>query len=98
MKDTKVKSLQPNVKEANNKDSLDGKELVQREEVKDSPFSIVTIEGESFGVMGEYRLTEKKSSKATIKRELEKITWNRIIQVIMLLDDVKDRAKNLKVE
>jgi len=94
MKDTKLKQLQPNVKEVNNKDSLDGKQTIEREEIKDSPFHVITIEGESFGVMGEYRLTEKAQSKKEVIEQLEKITWNRIIQVIMLLEEVKTKLND----
>ena len=44
--------------------------------------------------MGDYRLTEKSRSTSKIKEDLEKITWNRIVQVIMLLDEVKTKINN----
>ena len=44
--------------------------------------------------MGDYRLTEKAKSKDEVVKELEKITWNRIVQVIMLLEDVKTKMNN----
>lgn len=95
MKDTKLKQLQPNVKEANNKDSGDGnKQTIERIEIKDSPFHVITIDGESFGVMGDYRLTEKAKSKDVVIEELSKITWNRIVQVVMLLEEVRTKINN----
>ena len=87
-----------NAEEVHNKDSGTSKkettETIKREEIKDSPFHVITIKGESFGVMGDYRLTEKSRSTSKIKEDLEKITWNRIVQVIMLLDEVKTKINN----
>ena len=84
-----------NAEEVHSKDSgTSKKETIKREEIKDSPFHVITIEGESFGVMGDYRLTEKSRSATKIKDELKKITWNRIIQVIMLLEEVKTKINN----
>lgn len=68
-------------------------ELVGREEIKNSPFHVVTIDGESFGVMGDYRLTEKNRSKKEVVKQLKSITWNRVIQVIMILEEIKSKNK-----
>ena len=81
----------PTVEETNssgslNVESAEGSELISREEITDSPFVIITTENGSFGCMGKYRITEI-GSKAEIKKELKKITWNRIVQVILLLQD-----------
>jgi hypothetical protein len=81
------KSLK-SVKEVNKKDS-GNKELIKKEEIKDSPFTVVTINGESFGVMGGYRVTKKTGTVEQIKKELEKITWNRIVQVMMILKELQ---------
>ena len=64
---------------------------VNREKVKDSPFEIISMEGYHFGVMGDYRITDKGNSKEEIKESLESITWNRLIQVIMILDELKEK-------
>lgn len=83
--------------EVNNKDSGSGNQTIKRTEIKDSPFHVITIDGESFGVMGDYRLTEKAGSEKEVKAELKKITWNRIVQVIMILEEVKTKFnKKLK--
>ena len=66
-------------------------ELVKREPVKDSPFEIVTVDGESFGSMGNYRITEKYKDIKKLRSDLNKITWNRIIQLIMILDDINKK-------
>lgn len=94
--ETKVKQLHTNVNGTDKKNSSEKEELIKKENVKDTPFEIITIDGESFGAMGDYRLTEKKGSKKEIKKELSAITWNRIIQIIMILDEVKTRNINNK--
>ena len=92
-KETKeLKQLQVNAEEVVSKDSS---ETIKREDVKDSPFTIITIDGKSFGTMGEYRLTEEGNIK-DIKKQLKTITWNRIIQVVMLLDEMKNNLKTNK--
>ncbi len=89
MEETKVKQLHTNVNGTDKENS--GEELVKRENIEDSPFQIITQEGYSFGVMGEYRVTDKDNDKSKIKKELKKITWNRIVQVIMILDELKTK-------
>jgi hypothetical protein len=71
----------------------ENKELIQREEIENSPFSIITTENESFGVMGKYRITEPMNSKEEVKKELENITWNRITQVILLINELQKENK-----
>lgn len=92
-KETKgLKQLQVNAEEVVSKDSS---ETIKREDVKNSPFTIITIDGKSFGTMGEYRLTEEGNIK-DIRKQLKTITWNRIIQVVMLLDEMKSNLKTNK--
>lgn len=92
MVDTKVKQLQPNAEKVDKKDS-GKKELIKRVQIKDSPFEVITQDGYSFGVMGNYRLTEKSNDPKEIAKELKKITWNRVIQIVMILDEVKSKIK-----
>jgi len=86
----KQKIQSTNVNEINS-ESLKGEEMIKRKNIKDSPFEIITIDKESFGVMGEYRITEKYKTVTKVKEELEKITWNRIVQVIMILNEVQTK-------
>jgi len=96
MVDTKVKQLQTNVKEVA-KEGSSKEELIKRVQIKDSPFEVITQDGYSFGVMGNYRLTEKSNNAKEIAKELKKITWNRVIQIVMILDEVKNKIKQEKV-
>ena len=94
MENTKLKKSQSSV-EVDNKDAST-KELIEREEIKDSPFMMVTTNGESFGVMGDYRLTES-GTKEEIRFQLREMSWNRIIQVIMILNEKKEEM-NKEIE
>ncbi len=91
---SKVKQLHTNVKEEDNKVSSEGS--IDRESIEDTPFTLVTLDGYSFGAMGDYRLTEKSNDKEAVRKELNKITWNRIVQIVMILDEVKEKLKNKK--
>ncbi len=93
MEETKIRQLHTNVDGTDKKNFGEKEELVKREQIKDSPFEIITQEGYSFGIMGEYRVTEKYDKKTEVKKELKKMTWNRIVQVIMILNEVKDKLK-----
>ena len=66
-----------------------GLSLVSRKEVKETPFEIISLndKNEHFAVLGEYRLTEKYGDPRMAEKEVEKITWNRLIQVIMVIND-----------
>jgi len=85
------KKQSTNVKKEIKKD-YSNEELVKRQKVEDTPFEIITINGESFGTMGEYRLTEKASNIEEVKKQLEKITWNRIIQIVMILEEIREKV------
>lgn len=91
---TKVRELHSNVEEQDNKDSGSNVERVQ---IDNSPFEVITIDGISFGAMGDYRLTEKGNDKNKVIKELKKVTWNRIIQVFMILNELKEKI-NIKTE
>ena len=99
MEDTKVKQLQPNAKKVNKEESLN-EELIKRKQITDSPFEVITRDGYSFGVMGNYRLTEQNYNKNQVEevnKELEKVTWNRVVQVIMILDEIKEKLKTEEI-
>lgn len=83
-------SISMNVEKANKQGSS---ELVQREQLKNTPFTMIGLENRWFGTMGEYRMTEEYESKEELENELSNITWNRIIQVMMVLDEIKSKDK-----
>lgn len=95
MKSTKLDNTSMNATKADNNE-YGNEELIKREQIKDTPFTIITTEKNSFGVMGEYRVTEELKNVEEVKKELEKITWNRIIQVMMILGEIKEKQNNKK--
>lgn len=76
--------MSANKKGSTSSNSKENTELITRENVKDTPFVIIGTPEGYFGSMGPYRITEVRS-KTEVKKELEAITWNRIVQVMMLL-------------
>lgn len=92
---SKVRQLQPSAKKNKKTSSNVKDEIIQRTEIKNSPFEVITRDGEHWGVMGNYRLTEVVSSKKQLINELEKVTWNRIIQVVMILSEITEKRKQL---
>lgn len=77
-----------------NPDVQEGEELIEKTEVPGTPFTIIGINDEYFGVMGKYRLTEKSETKALVEAELKQITWNRIVQVVSLLINQSEEIKS----
>lgn len=83
-------------------------ELVRRVNIDNSPFhAIGLLEGEDrkwFGVMGKYRITEPVTTFDAVENELKNITWDRIVQVITILQvtekeigqEIKDSLKNIE--
>lgn len=73
-----------NVQEENSLHS--GKEentqIINRKEVENTPFVIVTTDQGSIAVMGSYRLTEWKKTEEEAENEIIAITWNNIIKVM----------------
>ena len=92
-------STSTNVEKANNNDSSNN-EIIERFPIENSPFTVITVNNEHFGVMGEYRMTESYETRKECAEELEKITWNRIIQVLMVLNEItsKDEKFNKEVK
>tara|TARA_E500000331_G_scaffold127130_1_gene124711 strand:+ start:789 stop:1091 length:303 start_codon:yes stop_codon:yes gene_type:complete len=92
MTDKKVKQLSTNVKDINT--DLNS-ENVKREVIENTPFTVITVDEKSFGSMGDYRITEPKDSVDEVMKELDQKSWNRIIQVCMILMDMNNKDNKL---
>lgn len=92
MEPTSSAHLQKSVEQTNNSES-GNTELIKRENIADSPFEVITTEKGSFGVMGKYRITPY-GEKEEIIEDLNKITWNRLIQVIQLILEHQNQITN----
>lgn len=95
---TKVKKLGNS---SGNAKETDKQDFFKREEVKDTPFTIIINDekNEAFGCVGNYRVTKIYASKdfKAIEKEVKKITWNRLIQVMGIMIEERDRL-TLKTE
>ena len=74
--------------------TIENQELVKRHEIKDTPFTIVEIEGEYFGTMGQYRLTEKFTTYEEAHDTITANTWNNITNLILTLHQIL-KSQNL---
>ena len=70
----------------------ENEKMIERTELENSPFIVVTTEEGSFGTLGKYRLTEVYKDKQKCIDEMHDITWNRIIQVVSLVNQILNEA------
>ena len=77
MADTKIRQLQPNANKVNKEDSGPKEELIERHEIPNSPFEVITTNGQSFGTMGNYRLTQPGKKK----------------EIVMILNEITNKQK-----
>lgn len=69
-------------------------ELIKRHEIDNTPFQIIETEEKCFGAMGKFRITEFFKTKEEVEKELTPMTWDRIIQVtILLIEEFKNQKQ-----
>lgn len=88
---TYSKQSQENVNKKNNSNS--NYELFEKLELDNTPFTVISDNEKKihFGVMGMYRITHDKEDVNEVVKELEEITWNRIMQVILILTEINKK-------
>ena len=67
--------------------------LIDIEVLEDTPFGTVTIEGRSFGVIGQNRITEEYEDLEKLREDLKRIDWNKIVNVIWNVCDLYWKGK-----
>lgn len=70
-------------------------ELLKREQLENTPFTIVEFDKKYFASMGMYRLTELHEDKTQLIQKMQNITWNNLIQVITILITEEAKLKEL---
>lgn len=71
-----------------NTDKIKGEELFKKNEVKDTPFTIIEFENKFYVSIGtKYRLSEAFESKNEAITNAKSITWARIMQIINILKE-----------
>lgn len=74
------------VNEVDKEESTSGKnELMEKVEVKDTPFTAIRMDDKWFLTMGKYRLTEPRESLDAVMKDAEDASWWRILQVINIM-------------
>lgn len=99
MKTQTLENTPMGVNEVTKEDCSKNEQIVERMQIENSPFTIISVNDKHFGVMGEYRMTEEMNSRGEVEDELRCITWNRIVQVMLVLSEIraKDEEFNNKI-
>lgn len=71
-------------------------QLLEQHKVEDTPFTIIKYGEQWFLTMGKYRLTEPSKSREIIEEQINDVSWNRIMQVIMVT--IEEQIIPLKTE
>lgn len=69
-------------------------QLLEQHKIEDTPFTIIKYGDKWFLTMGKYRLTEPSKDRETIEAQINDVSWNRIMQVIMAT--IEEQIKPLK--
>lgn len=90
-------NIRTNAKKTDKENS--SSKLIEREEVENSPFTIVSEEGKGhYVIMGDYRLTEATENKEELIKDINEKNWNFLTTVIGTLIDAIDRIKTIKTK
>ena len=86
--DRELKLQQDSSNTTDNKNSL-----IDIKVLEGTPFGTVTINGRSFGVIGQNRITDEYEDIEKLKEDLMKIDWNKIVNVIWNVCDLYWKGK-----
>ena len=59
--------------------------IIEREEIENTPFLLVSHERGSFIALGNYRISENYETKAEALNYIEKINWDNLFNVMVSL-------------
>ncbi|AXH75612.1 MAG: hypothetical protein [Microviridae sp.] len=85
---TEAKTLKLQSSENQTDSAPSGEELIQRQEVEGTPFTMITINKKTFGTFGKYRITEEYHTKQQCEVELKTVNWNRLVQIMTLVNEM----------
>lgn len=76
----------------------EGEQLVEILEIENSPMTIVRHDKDWYVCIGKYRLTEALPSQEDAEKDLRRMDWWRIMQVIQLVyDQNKEQEEMLNI-
>lgn len=98
MNESKNTSSIYTVQEAKNgsSETTEKEELLEQHKVQDTPFTIVKYGEQWFLTMGKYRLTEPSKSREIIEQQINDVSWDRIMQVMMVT--IEEMITPIKVQ
>jgi hypothetical protein len=65
--------------------------------IEHTPFTIVKQNNEYYGLIGNHRITEIYLDEKVLEKDLKKITWDRVVQVIWAITE-KFKLNNLEIK
>lgn len=90
-----MKSSGSNNGDQNNNSASDSKQLVERINIKETPFEAVKFDEKWYLIMGKYRLTEGLNAFEDVGNQAFDTSWFRIMQIIQIMID-ENHEKRLK--
>jgi len=82
------------------KNKSEAKELFEKIPIENSPFVVIrqSDNGKCFAVFGKYKITEDMSNVEECIKVATEITWDRMIQVMTLVNDMMSDINELKLK
>lgn len=73
------------------KKTSNSSELVEKEEIKGTPFTIIGMDKKYFLTLGDYRFTEAMTSKEEVIKYMETNMWDLVLQTIIVHHKIEMR-------
>jgi hypothetical protein len=73
---------------------MENNQIIERNEIENTPFVMVTLEQGSFVALGNYRVSEVYETKEEAENYIKTITWDNLFNVIISLFE---HLKNINV-
>lgn len=71
----------------NDMEKPESTELFTKEEIENSPMTIIGKDGVYFGTLGQYKITEDFMTPEGVKENLT-INWNNIIKITTIINEI----------
>lgn len=91
------------IKESSSEGVKKGEELIERMEIKGTPFTAIRAGGKCFGTLGRFKITEDRETMPEVEEELTKVTYKTILTIVAVLIEgevkhqIEQRINKLKV-
>lgn len=89
-----LSSTKSSAKSTDKKNSSKNKELIKREDVDGTPFTIVKTEGQYFIAIGLSRITEKTENKKDLLKLIEEKDWTLLMNAVVAVSQHVNKQNN----